>query len=122
MSSLYADKVLGRCFMLKFQNVTYQIPNGQVIYQDLSLEVGGHEFFGILGKNGAGKSTLIEMIMGMRKLKKGSITVFGEDPIQSTRLNKDKIFETTSLTLKFVESINTESGLTLSGAMFLSLS
>ncbi len=78
--------------IIDFQNVSYSIPNGQPIYKNLTLKVFKNDYFGILGKNGAGKSTLIEMIMGMRKLDAGKIFVFGEDPNDSTRLQKNRIF------------------------------
>ena len=78
--------------VIDFQNVTYAIPNGQMIYKNLNLRVYEKEYYGILGKNGAGKSTLIEMIMGMRKLTEGKIKVFGEDANASNRKNKNKVF------------------------------
>jgi ABC-2 type transport system ATP-binding protein len=78
--------------IIDFQNVTYAIPNGQMIYKNLNLRVHEKEYYGILGKNGAGKSTLIEMIMGMRKLTEGKIKVFGEDANASNRKNKNKVF------------------------------
>lgn len=78
--------------VIDFQNVTYAIPNGQMIYRNLNLRVYEKEYYGILGKNGAGKSTLIEMIMGMRKLTEGKIKVFGEDANASNRKNKNKVF------------------------------
>jgi ABC-type multidrug transport system ATPase subunit len=81
--------------ILNFQNVTYQIPNGQVIYQNLNLKFFKGDFFGVLGKNGAGKSTLIEMVMGLRKLKSGKITAFNEDVTNSSRHQKNKIFVVT---------------------------
>lgn len=81
--------------ILDFQNVTYKIPNGATIYQNLNLKIFKGEYFGVLGKNGAGKSTMIEMIMGMRKLSEGKIIVFDEDPGSSGRVNKDRIFVVT---------------------------
>ncbi len=81
--------------ILEFQNVTYQIPNGETIYKNLNLKLYKNEFYGVLGKNGAGKSTLIEMIMGLRKLSEGKISVFNEDPFNNTRLKKDKTFVVT---------------------------
>jgi ABC-2 type transport system ATP-binding protein len=78
--------------LVDIQNVTYSIPGGETIYKNLNLRVFKDEFYGVLGKNGAGKSTLIEMIMGMRKLESGSISLMGEDPFESRQLNKNKVF------------------------------
>lgn len=81
--------------MIIFKNVTYQIPNGDVIYHDLDLKIHENEFYGVLGKNGAGKSTLIEMMMGLRKISQGEIQVLGEDPQSSYRSQKHRIFVVT---------------------------
>lgn len=81
--------------ILDFQNVSYAIPNGQKIYENLNFKLFENEYYGVLGKNGSGKSTLIEMIMGMRKLTNGNILVFGENPQGETRRQKNKIFTVT---------------------------
>lgn len=78
--------------ILEFQNVTYQIPSGELIYKNLNLKVSANEYYGVLGQNGAGKSTLIEMIMGTRKLTTGKINIFGEKADDSYRQHKNKIF------------------------------
>jgi len=43
----------------------------------LSLQVNRGEVYGFLGRNGAGKSTAIRMIMGITKISRGSIELFG---------------------------------------------
>ena len=45
----------------------------------VSLAVGEGEFFGLLGPNGAGKTTLINVIAGLARADRGSITVLGAD-------------------------------------------
>lgn len=47
--------------------VTLQVPRGTV--------------FGLVGENGAGKTTLIKHILGLLKAQKGSVRVFGMDPV-----------------------------------------
>jgi ABC-2 type transport system ATP-binding protein len=44
----------------------------------VSFEVAEGEFFGILGPNGAGKTTTLEMMEGLRKPDKGTVTLFDE--------------------------------------------
>ncbi len=78
--------------ILEFIDVSYKIPNGEYLYKNLNFKLFKGEYYGILGKNGAGKSTFIEMIMGMRKLESGKIVVFGEDPSESSRTQKHRIF------------------------------
>jgi ABC-2 type transport system ATP-binding protein len=46
---------------------------------DVSLEVGRNEIFGILGPNGSGKSTLIRLIATLLLPDEGEIRVFGLD-------------------------------------------
>lgn len=80
---------------IKFENVSYQIPNGEVIFKDLNLDLKAGQYYGLLGKNGAGKSTFIEIVMGLRKLVDGKVTVLGEDVSLETRYMKHRIFAVT---------------------------
>ena len=49
------------------------------ILNGCDLEVRAGEFVGIIGPNGAGKSTLLKAILGMCKIRSGSITLNGQD-------------------------------------------
>lgn len=49
------------------------------ILNGCDLEVRAGEFVGIIGPNGAGKSTLLKAILGMCKIRSGSITLNGHD-------------------------------------------
>ncbi len=49
---------------------------------DISLQVGGGEIFGVVGTNGAGKSTLIDVLSGIVKPSSGKVRVAGMDPIR----------------------------------------
>jgi ABC-2 type transport system ATP-binding protein len=44
---------------------------------DLSLEIGTNEIFGLLGPNGSGKSTTIKIVLGLVKASKGMCRIFG---------------------------------------------
>ena len=48
------------------------------ILNGCDLEVRAGEFVGIIGPNGAGKSTLLKAILGMCKIRSGSITLNGQ--------------------------------------------
>ncbi len=50
-----------------------------VAVDDVSLEIGRNEIFGILGPNGSGKSTLIRLMATLLVADEGQITVFGLD-------------------------------------------
>ena len=47
---------------------------------DLSLTPGSA--VGLLGRNGAGKTTLIQLLLGILRPAKGSIRIFGKDPVR----------------------------------------
>jgi ABC-2 type transport system ATP-binding protein len=47
---------------------------------DVSLEVGEGEIFGLIGPNGAGKTTTMECVHGLRRADRGTISVLGLDP------------------------------------------
>ena len=67
---------------------------------NVDLEVGNGEIFGILGPNGAGKTTTLEMIEGLREPDAGSIEVNGVDAIRNPKAVKHLIgvqLQTTSL-------------------------
>ncbi len=50
----------------------------RTILQDVTLDIGPHEFIGVLGANGAGKTTLMRAILGLLPTASGSIRVLGE--------------------------------------------
>ena len=49
------------------------------ILNGCDLEVRAGEFVGIIGPNGAGKSTLLKAILGLCKVRSGTITLNGQD-------------------------------------------
>lgn len=67
---------------LKDLNVQF---NGQVVLEDINLEILEGAYVGILGPNGAGKSTLLKVILGLIKPNQGQVLVFGEPPLKQRR-------------------------------------
>jgi len=53
------------------------VRNGVAVLHGLSLEVAGGRVTGLLGPNGSGKSTLMRSIVGVQRVRGGSITVLG---------------------------------------------
>ena len=53
--------------------------NGPDIINSCSVEVNKGEIVSILGPNGAGKSTAMKAMLGLLKLKSGSVIIDGED-------------------------------------------
>ncbi len=76
---------------LLVQNLTYHIPYGRCILEDINFELEQGKFLGVLGKNGSGKTTLIELILGVRNPSAGKILVMGEDPNQESRVHAESV-------------------------------
>ena len=53
--------------------------NGPDIISSCSLNVDKGEIVAILGPNGAGKSTAMKALLGLLKLKSGTVKIEGED-------------------------------------------
>jgi zinc transport system ATP-binding protein len=53
---------------------------GQPVLEDISLEIVGGTFLGIVGPNGAGKTTLLKTILGLIQPTAGEVRVFGFPP------------------------------------------
>src|SRR5690606_19682243 len=49
------------------------------VLQGIDLRVGEGEIVGILGRNGMGKTTLMRAIMGLVRVRRGTIRFRGED-------------------------------------------
>src|SRR5438270_8885218 len=70
-----ADKVIEIC------GVTRQFGAKRAL-DNVSLAVPRGVVFGMVGANGAGKTTLIRHVLGLLKAQRGSVRVFGLDPVK----------------------------------------
>ena len=59
------------------QHVSYSLPDGRPLLDDVSFRVGEGAVAALVGANGAGKSTLLRFIAGVESPQEGSITVSG---------------------------------------------
>lgn len=53
---------------------------GQIVLEDINLEIYEGDFLGLIGPNGGGKSTLLMAILGLLKPDRGELKVFGRNP------------------------------------------
>ncbi|MBC7887745.1 MAG: ABC transporter ATP-binding protein [Ferruginibacter sp.] len=60
-------------------------------FQQLNLEVGVGERFGLFGPNGAGKTTLMNCMTGLLSFKEGTIELLGQ-PINQNRKATNQLF------------------------------
>lgn len=68
--------------MLKIEHLSKRYGQRPIL-QDLSLHIQPGEIYGLLGPNGAGKTTTINLICGLLKADRGSITI-GDRPAGAT--------------------------------------
>jgi len=60
-----------------------------IAVDDVSINVREGEIYGFLGLNGAGKTTTIRLLLGMIKPDSGSISLFGQNAKQASRIWND---------------------------------
>ena len=65
--------------MLKLQNISWVLPNGEKILDDVSLTVQKGKLTVVTGPNGGGKTSLAKIIAGLEKPTSGRIFLDGED-------------------------------------------
>lgn len=63
--------------IIEFKSVYKNYGNNPAV-KDLSFAVEKGSIFGFLGPNGAGKSTTIKLMLGLRKVTKGTVYLFGK--------------------------------------------
>ena len=75
---------------IRFESVT-KYYDGEVIIDNLSLEIPAGKFFALLGPSGCGKTTLLRLIAGLEMVDSGKIFLGDEDitnvPINQRRVN-----------------------------------
>lgn len=59
------------------QHVTYALPDGRVLLDDVSFRVGDGSVAALVGANGCGKSTLMKFVSGEWAPHEGSIVCSG---------------------------------------------
>lgn len=77
--------------LIEVKNLTYSIPYGRTILDNVSFELHAGEMLGILGRNGVGKTTLTDILLGVRPLTSGEVKILGEEPLAEQRVNRTSI-------------------------------
>jgi ABC-2 type transport system ATP-binding protein len=68
--------------VLALNDIHRSFEPGAPVLDGVDLNVQAGEVVGLLGRNGAGKTTLLHITMGMLRQQKGTVEVFGFDPLQ----------------------------------------
>jgi zinc transport system ATP-binding protein len=64
--------------IIEINHLFYRYEKDTVL-QDINLSITEGSFLAIVGPNGSGKSTLLKLILGLLKLQKGEIFLFGQE-------------------------------------------
>ncbi len=67
--------------IINIQGLTREFSKQKAL-DNIDLKVKPGQVIGIIGENGAGKTTLIKHLLGLYKAQKGSVSVFGLDPVK----------------------------------------
>ncbi|MDX6658638.1 MAG: zinc/manganese transport system ATP-binding protein [Solirubrobacteraceae bacterium] len=73
-----------RPIAVELEGATLQL-GGRLLWQDLDLTIEPGSFVAVLGPNGAGKTTMLEVLLGLKGLTAGRVTVGGEAPRRGDR-------------------------------------
>ncbi len=65
-------------YCLETIGLFHRYPNGDSALEDINLQVPRGRIYGFLGPNGAGKTTTLRLVLGLLKLQRGAISVFGK--------------------------------------------
>lgn len=64
--------------IIEIKGLTYRYEK-DVILENITISIPKGSFLAIVGPNGSGKSTLLKLLLGLLKVQKGEIKLFGED-------------------------------------------
>jgi energy-coupling factor transport system ATP-binding protein len=74
------------------ENLTYSYPgSGRAALADVSFELRGGEYVGVVGPNGGGKSTLLRILNGLLRADAGSVRIGGLDPSTEPYLVRKRV-------------------------------
>jgi zinc transport system ATP-binding protein len=62
--------------VVEVRDVTFGYGDAPVV-DGVSLDIEAGEFLGLVGPNGSGKTTLLELMLGLRRPDRGTVTLFG---------------------------------------------
>jgi ABC-2 type transport system ATP-binding protein len=77
-----ADVSARAALALQIRNLSRRFGDNEAL-SEVCLSIPRGVVFGLVGTNGAGKTTLIRHVMGLLRPQRGSVSVFGLDPVSN---------------------------------------
>jgi NitT/TauT family transport system ATP-binding protein len=75
--------------LVKLERVSKRFPNGTLALQDMSLEVGEHDFISFLGPSGCGKTTALRLLAGLSPATSGKLTWAAHRTLGASRTDRE---------------------------------
>ena len=69
--------------IIEIKNLYFQYDSSQPTLENVCLTIHRGQSAGIIGPNGGGKSTLLKLLLGMLTPQRGTIRIFGTDPVSA---------------------------------------
>lgn len=76
--------------MIQLEHITWTLPSGEPLIQDITLTIPDGKMVVFTGPNGGGKTTLAKLIAGIEKPSSGRIFLNGEDITQNSVTERAK--------------------------------
>lgn len=70
--------------IISADNVSFSY-NGEMVLENVNLNINENDFIWIVGPNGGGKTTLLKLLLGLLKPQFGTIKIFGNSPQKARR-------------------------------------
>ena len=69
--------------IIEIEDMTFSY-DGEIILQDVTLDIDQGDYVAMIGPNGSGKTTLLRLILGLLEPDRGTISVMGQSPSRAS--------------------------------------
>jgi ATP-binding cassette subfamily B protein len=80
-----AEPLVKRGASIEFENVTFNYPDGRLVFEDFNLRIESNQRVGLVGESGGGKSTLFALLQRFYDPQSGRILIDGQDVARVTQ-------------------------------------
>jgi ABC-2 type transport system ATP-binding protein len=78
--------------MILLKDINFQYTKKKPLFNQLCLEIGTGQIYGLLGKNGAGKTSLLKILSGLQNPQSGTCNILGYNPFDRNACFLEHIF------------------------------